>query len=118
MFKTNIYVKVFENRVSAKNVDSGILVERKSKEPFSHERALVGSFTEAGITIKAAVNEVKGSNFLNVVRILIQPMEKNEGGLTEIESRVFRELALSAGGAKVVVWEGEALSDAAVIEKL
>jgi rod shape-determining protein MreB len=36
-------------------------------------------------------------------------MEKTEGGLTEVERKAFRELALGAGARAVVVHEGEEL---------
>jgi len=41
-----------------------------------------------------------------------------EGGLSEVEERVLRELAMCAGASKVVVWVGHELSDAEVKEKL
>ena len=118
MFKTDLYVQVFENRVRARNVGSGLAADKTPSEPFSHPRSLVGNFTGAEAAIKAAVSEVKGSGFFRFVRILIQPMAKCEGGLTQIESRVLRELALGAGAGKVTVWVGEVLSDEDVRRKL
>ena len=118
MFKTDVYVQVLENAVRAKNIATGQSVEQRSQEPFSHPRALVGNFTQAEVSIKTAVSEIKGSGLFQSLRILIQPMAKCEGGLTQIESRVLRELALGAGAAKVIVWVGEALSDEAVSSKL
>jgi hypothetical protein len=50
--------------------------------------------------------------------VVIQPLEMTEGGLSEIEERVFRELAIGAGAAKVIVWLGHELSDSEVRGKL
>ena len=41
--------------------------------------------------------------------VIIHPMEKLEGGLTMIEDRAFRELALSAGAREAVLYLGEPL---------
>lgn len=38
--------------------------------------------------------------------VVIHPMEKIEGGLTEIERRAFQELATAAGARETVVHEG------------
>lgn len=118
MFTRDLYVQVFEDRVRVRNIDTGQVAEQRSEQRFSHPRALVGSFTEANTTLKAAVSVVKGTGFIRAFRIVIHAMEKCEGGLTEIEERVLRELALGAGAAKVVVHIGEPLSDAAARERL
>jgi rod shape-determining protein MreB and related proteins len=53
-----------------------------------------------------------------VPRIVIHPLEMVEGGLSEVEERIFREVAISAGASKVIVWVGKDLNDAEVKEKL
>ena len=42
--------------------------------------------------------------------IVIHPMEKLEGGLTQIEFRAFKELALGAGSREAVVYQGPELN--------
>ncbi|MGV8894584.1 MAG: hypothetical protein ACOH2K_16915 [Burkholderiaceae bacterium] len=118
MLKIHLYVQIFENYIRARNIDNGQIIERISTEAFSHPRALVANFTEADLTIKAAVAGVKGWGLFRSVRILMQPMAKCEGGLTQIESRVLLELAHGAGAKKVVIWVGEVLSDDQVLRKL
>ena len=78
----------------------------------------MGNFVEAQATIKAAVKAVQTSVLPKLVRIVIHPMELVEGGFTQVEERVLRELAIGSGASKVVVWVGEALSDEAVLSKL
>ena len=118
MFTTDIYVQVVCDRVNARNVAARNGVEQRPSKPFSHPRALVGNFVEAQATITAAVKAVRTSALPKLVRIVIHPMELVEGGLTQVEERVLRELAVGSGASKVVVWVGEALSDEAVQSKL
>jgi rod shape-determining protein MreB len=80
---------------------------------------LVGNFTAANQLLKAALRDIlKGPIIAVRPRVLIQPLEMIEGGLSEIEERVLRELAVGAGASKVVVWVGPELSDTQVKQKL
>ena len=45
-------------------------------------------------------------------------MEMTEGGLSQVEDRVFRELAAGAGAKEVLVWVGDELSDQAMLAKI
>lgn len=118
MFKRTLYVQVRENRFDIRNVDDGRSHHAVANPPFSHPRMLVGDFTAAEACLKALVRQARGSGFSLGTAIVMHPMEKLEGGLTQIESRVFRELALGAGASKVAVWVGAPLSDADVVAKL
>lgn len=118
MFSCDLYLKVFETHVYGRNIDSGEFVELQPEQPYVHPRALVGTFSEADKVVTAVVKQIKGSTFFKTVRILIQPMAMCEGGCSQVESRVLRELALGAGAAKVVVWTGPALDDESVRAKL
>jgi rod shape-determining protein MreB and related proteins len=118
LFRNDLYVKVFENRIQVRNVGNRESVEILATKPFSHSRALVGDFDAAYACLKTAISAAKGSGLVFRMRILIQPMEKIEGGLTQVEDRLFTELALRCGASKVLPWAGESLSDEAVIEKL
>jgi rod shape-determining protein MreB and related proteins len=118
IFRTDLYVKVFENRIQVRNIGNHESVEIMATKPFSHPRALVGDFDAAQACLKTAISKVKGSGLVLRMRILIQPMEKIEGGLTQVEDRVFTEIALRCRASKVLTWVGESLSDEAVMEKL
>jgi rod shape-determining protein MreB and related proteins len=118
IFRTDLYVKIFENRIYARNIGSRKSVEIRATKPFSHPRALVGDFDAAQACLKTAISATKGSGLVLRTRLLIQPMEKIEGGLTQVEERLFTELSLRCRASKVVVWAGESLSDEAVLEKL
>jgi len=43
-------------------------------------------------------------------KVIVHPMEKTEGGLTMIENRAFRELAMGAGAIEVKLYTGNPLS--------
>lgn len=118
MFATDIYLRIAANSVQARNVSAGGDATSNSVGSFSHPRMLVGSFTHAQVAVKSAISEVAGAGFLRSLRILVHPLERIEGGLTEVEERVFVELARGAGAKKVVLWVGAALTDAAVKERL
>ena len=117
MFATVLYVQARLDRFSVRNVSKGTSVERTAQPSFSHQRSLVGDFTIAQALLKELVAEAK-QGFSLKTEILIHPMERVEGGLTQIEERVFRELCAGAGASRVAVWVGAPLSDAQVLEKL
>jgi rod shape-determining protein MreB len=111
MFKTDLHVQIFENRVRVRNLRSGESFEALSRAPFSHPRTLIGNFTELDAAYKEALRKVRGTGWILSSRVLVQAMAKCEGGLTQIETRVLRELVSGHGASRVVVWEGGSLSD-------
>ena len=118
MFKRTLYVQVRENRIDIRNVGDGQTYRATASPPFSHPRMLVGDFTAAQACLKTLAEQARGSGFTLKTEMLIHPMEKLDGGLTQIESRVFAELAAGAGASRVVVWSGAQLSDGEVVAKL
>ena len=61
-----------------------------------------------------ASNPLDGTGNM-LTRLLANPIE---GGLSEVEERALREVAIGAGASKGVVWVGHELSDAEVRDKL
>jgi rod shape-determining protein MreB and related proteins len=93
----------------AKNLVSTATIEVTN--PFSHPRLLVADFQKAEKILMHAVRKVCAKKlFSPSPRVVIHPMEKLEGGLTDIELRVFRELCIGAGAREVVVYIGPSLS--------
>jgi hypothetical protein len=111
-----VYLKVYENRFVLK------LLEEDSKPitiapsaPFSTARLLVGQFNAAEQALKLAFKAMfAGRWFAPSPVVVIQPMEKIDGGLAEVEERALRELALAAGARRAIVWVGHELSDTEV----
>ena len=118
LFISNVYVKIYKNKFTVKNVDKNIGVVINAIEPFTTTRLLVGEFNNAEKLLKETLKKLfTGQWYAASPIIVIQPMEMIEGGLSPVEERVLRELAFGAGGRKVVVWVGKELSNEEVIEK-
>ena len=117
MLKALLYVQVRPDRMIVRRIGTSESIDRMAPQPFSHPRTLLGNFTNGEAFLKSLVAEVKGG-FLFRAAILIHPLERIEGGLTQIEERAFEELGRGAGASQVKVWTGDALTDAQVLEKL
>jgi rod shape-determining protein MreB len=117
VLKAVLYVQIRPDRFIVRNTGDGRVVDRTAASAFSHPRTLVGNFTTAEALLKELVSEAKGG-FVLKTDILIHPLERVDGGLTQIEERALHELAVGSGASKVLVWVGSALTDADVIEKM
>jgi rod shape-determining protein MreB len=118
-FSTPLYVQVGINRIDVKNVADGQSVTLIPEAPFSSDRLLVGDFSKAEALLKKGLKEVARHGMFAVSpAVLMHPLEKVEGGLSQVEERVLTELALGSGAADVVVWVGALLSDQEVLNKL
>lgn len=107
-----IYVQVFADRFVATNMDSGAHAAT-SRDPASvSPRMLIGDFAVAQHDIKGIVKSVRRG--LRAPNLLIHPMERIDGGITQVEHRVFVELGLGSGAARVRVHTGGVLSGDAV----
>lgn len=88
------------------NLSDSILVN-----PFSHPRVLFSDFYVGEKLLQYAFSKFAKHKFLRVTpKAIIHPMEKTEGGLTMIEVRALRELALGAGSIESKVYAGDPLS--------
>lgn len=74
--------------------------------PFQHPRSFVGDFLLAEKIIQHGVCEIHKSRVRPAPRMIMHQLEKTEGGLTNIEDRVLRELAVGAGAREVVIYLG------------
>ena len=119
LFSGSVYVRVRRNRFDVRHLESGTESSALAETPFTTTRLLVGRFGAAELALKKAFKQVfAGRLFAVSPQVVIQPMEMAEGGLSEIEDRVLRELAIAAGARKVTVWVGHELSDDEVRQKL
>jgi rod shape-determining protein MreB and related proteins len=119
MFGGDIYVRISRDLVRVKNVKSGQEAQVAPEVPFSSKRLLVGTFEPAQQALRSALRQVLGGGlFALSPNVLMHPLELVEGGLSQIEERVLRELAMGAGAKKVLVFTGPVLQDAQVSEKL
>ena len=78
--------------------------------PFKHPRVLLGDFLAAEKLVQYAFQQVhKGKFFAPAPRVIFQPMEKTEGGLSPVEVKAFEELCLGAGARDVAIYVGHEL---------
>src|SRR6266581_820597 len=112
-----VYVK--KNQFRVRSLESAAEATFDAQPPFTTARLLIGQFQAAEKVLKRAVTEMSKSKIFAVSpQVLIQPLERFEGGLSEVEERVLKEVAIGAGASKVVVWVGHELNDAEVRERL
>ena len=84
--------------------------------PFAHPRSLVSDFTVAEQVLKAFFRRVRGRSLLQPSpMVIVHPLGEHKGGLTQVELRAFRELALGAGASEVHIWQGPQLTDEQVL---
>ena len=68
----------------------------KIQNPFAHTRSFVADFLLAEKVVQYGIFEIHKSKIRPSPRVVMHQLEKTEGGLTGIEDRVLRELALGA----------------------
>lgn len=112
VFTVELYIKVFTDSFKISKVsEPGREQVFTATESFTTQRLLVGQFGIAERCLKNAIESVVGKSFIpKSVAVVVHPQEMVEGGLSEIEERVFMELCLGAGARKVAVWVGNVLS--------
>lgn len=113
MFVADLYLKVRKNQFEVKNLtENSAWKIATPAQPFTTERLLVGQFSAAEPALKELVKDVMPSGFMKKsAQMLIHPIDMVEGGLCEVEERVFTELGLGAGVFKVKLHIGEGLTD-------
>ncbi len=117
LYSNTIYIKIYENRIYIRNIDDRQEIELSASLPFSTERLLIGNFTRAKALLIKGIKIVMGKKF-HPPAIVMHPIEKIDGGLSQVEERVLEDLAVVAGGQKVCVWVGHELTDNEVLLQL
>jgi actin-like ATPase involved in cell morphogenesis len=111
-----IYVQVRKNTFRLRHIEGKKEREISAQKPFTTTRLLVGEFQEAESLLRKGIQEIGNGGLFQVSPVvIIHPIEMVEGGLSEVEERVFRELALSSGARSVFVHIGAPLTDLEVV---
>lgn len=114
-----LYLKLTRNRL--RHLESGRDLELLARAPFSNPRLLVADFNAAAALLKQAMQQLLPKRFLRLKlppRLLIQPLECLEGGLSQVEERILLELGLGSGARTVRLHVGAELDAAGVHQKL
>jgi hypothetical protein len=114
-----LYVRVRRNQFRVTHIESGADSTVVASTPFTTTRLLIGQFGAAQESLKGVLKQITaGRLFAPSPAVVMHPLEMVEGGLSEIEQRIFVEVAIGAGAGKAVVWVGHELSDSEVKERL
>ena len=114
----SVYVRIRKNHVTVRHPRSRRDVALEAVKPFTTTRLLVGDLRAAHETFLAALRStVPTSWFRPSPVVVVHPLEMTEGGLSEVEERILKEVFLGLGAAKAVVWVGPELTDAEVEAK-
>lgn len=111
-FANDLYLKISRNVFEVKNVSVDPAWHRieAANNPFTTERLLVGTFSAAKQALDQVFDKAVPKNFIRLSpAVVIHPTEMIDGGLSEVESQVLRELVLGAGAFKVVIHTGDEL---------
>ena len=105
--KTNKSEIVKDIGTTAKNLASATI---KVTNPFKHSRSFIGDFLLAEKILQHGVYSIKKSFIRPAPRVIIHQLEKVEGGLTHIETRVLRELAFGIGARETLIHIGDKIN--------
>ena len=118
LFVNYLYVKVYENKLEVKNVSvKGGWVSGYPDKPFSTERLLVGTFSAAEPALRKLFKDSLPNGWVKKnAKVVIHPIDKVEGGLSEVEEKILKELAFGAGALKVALHVGDELTGSEVVK--
>ena len=82
----DVYVKVRKNRFELRHIDKNVNKTIVSQSPFTTSRSLIGEFSWAEKALNDGLSEFFHRFLLSPrPRILIQPLEMIDGGLSQVE---------------------------------
>jgi len=110
IFKTPIYyVQIKENSMTVRDAKSGKSITLDATIPFSTKHLLIGEFTVAEELLKKAFSSFPKSLVSPIA--VMHPLEMIDEKLSEVEEKILREIALSAGARDAKLWIGKELTD-------
>ncbi len=119
--RPTLYLKLSCNQMQLLHVQSGRELHLQANPPFSNQRLLVADFAAAEHLLQRAIGQLLPKRFMRLSlppQLLIQPLERLEGGLSQVEERILLELGLGSGARKVRLHLGSELDNAGVLAKL
>lgn len=110
--KRELYIKLFQNNIEILDLETKEKFNHTFKSNFGNQRLLIADFNKAETEILYGFtsNNIKPKN----CKIIVHQKEKNEGGLSDIEVRILKELFAIIGVKEVYVYDAE--TDLNIIE--
>lgn len=113
------YLKLSCDHLHLRHLQSGREFALPAVPAFSSARMLVADFSAAQHALKQALATLQPRRWLTLPpSLLIQPLERLEGGLSSIEERILLELGMGCGARRVRLYVGAELDDAGVYAQL
>lgn len=104
LFTERIIIYVSINYIEVVNLDTNYSIQEVAKEPFTTQRLLIGNIEVAAKLSRQLVNRVRRKRMLKSrLRIIVQPLDLVEGGLSSVEKNAFGHLAFLAGAREIFV---------------
>ncbi len=114
-----VYIKVYKNKFHIRHIESKNEIVALPEIPFTTERLIIGQFKNAEIALRKGCKKLYLKKWITPSpKVLIQQMEMNEGGLSDVEGRTLKEVSMVVGARAVFVWTGKELTDAEVLDKI
>jgi hypothetical protein len=119
--RPTLYLKLSCNQMHLTHLQSGRELRLQADPPFSSQRLLVADFAAAQRLLQRGIDKILPKRFLRLSQppqLLMQPLERLEGGLSQVEERILLELGLGCGARKVRLHLGSELDHDGVLAKL
>jgi len=114
-FKSQIiYVQIRNNSLTIRSPKENKTVTLDAKKAFSTNRLLIGEFTVAIELLTEGIHQLANSFIAPV--IIMHPIENIDEKLSEVEEKIFKELALNSGAKEAKLWLGNELSDEELLD--
>lgn len=116
-----ILVRVWTDRMEVTRLDTGTTLKRDANPGFSNTRIVVGHYQEAEILLKEIVKALVPAplGFSRNSVMVVQQMERSEGGLSSVEARALVDMCTHAGAKQVILYDqSEELSSQRAMEEL
>lgn len=94
-----IYLKLFKDEIELINMDTGRNVTRKSLLPFSSQRLIIANINVAEQLISQCLEDIGMNRRLRPpISVVIHPLENTEGGISQVERVILKDLVAHIGG--------------------
>ncbi|MBL0868358.1 YjaA family stress response protein [Pectobacterium carotovorum] len=94
----SLYIRIYRNTLTVRNVDTKQEVTEQSETPFTTTRLLLGQMIPAMKLLDRLARKVAPKRLLDLFsshNVIIHAMEMNEGGHSQVEFASYIELAKS-----------------------
>ena len=115
--RKTLYLRLYTNIVFIRDVESKKELKKEAIKPFSSSRLLLADYEQGEEFLIQTIKELFEGKPTSTFNILIQPMEKIEGGLSSVEKRAFIDSVQHIGGKSIIIYDKtNRLSDNMVLE--